>query len=180
MTKQIKVVENFLAKEFFSDLQNLITKSESEFAWFKRDHMTSPKDLGFFTHSFYNEHRINTDYYFKYIIPILKLLGATAVIEVRANMLVSPFYQHGSNDNWSSDGFHTDHPFNCKTAILYLNDFDGGTEFKVDDKTQFVQAEANKIVIFDTDIEHRGKPSKIETFKYLINFNYYDKVKSNM
>ena len=169
---EIKIIENFLDKNFFNDLQTLIVKSE--FAWFKRDHMTSPKDLGFFTHSFYNDHRINTDNYFKYIIPILKILNSSAVVEVKANMLVSPFYQHSSDDKWSSDGFHTDYPFNCKTAILYLNDFDGGTEFKMGEEIKFVEAKANKIVVFDTRIPHRGKPSKIDTFKYLINFNYFE------
>ena len=151
---EIKIIENFLDKNFFNDLQTLIVKSE--FAWFKRDHMTSPKDLGFFTHSFYNDHRINTDNYFKYIIPILKILNSSAVVEVKANMLVSPFYQHSSDDKWSSDGFHTDYPFNCKTAILYLNDFDGGTEFKMGEEIKFVEAKANKIVVFDTRIPHRG------------------------
>tara|TARA_R110000782_G_scaffold231189_1_gene317580 strand:- start:37 stop:528 length:492 start_codon:yes stop_codon:yes gene_type:complete len=163
----VQVTKNFLEKKSFEDLQNLIT--ESEFAWFQRKTMVkgTSNNLGYFTHSFYNNHKINCDTYFKYIIPILDKLNSKAVIEVRANLTPSVFFKNKNSD------FHTDNDFNCKTAILYLNTCDGGTEFKIDNEIKFIKSEENKIVVFDSNIEHSGVTSKNANFRYIINFNYF-------
>jgi len=58
--------------------------------------------------------------------------------------------------------------------ILYLNTCDGGTEFKINDKIEFIKSEENKIVIFNSNIEHRAVTSKNADFRYIINFNYFD------
>ena len=163
----MEVTKNFLERNFFQDLKKLIT--ESEFAWFQRKTMIkgTSNNLGYFTHSFYNNHKINCDTYFKYIIPILDKLNSKAVIEVRANLTPSVFFKN-KNSN-----FHIDNNFNCKTAILYLNTCDGGTEFKIDNKIKFIKSEENKIVVFDSNIEHSGVTSKNANFRYIINFNYF-------
>ena len=82
----MEIIQNFLNKNFFEDLKELVL--ESEFAWFQRKTMVSDStdNLGYFTHSFYNNHKINCDTYFKYILPILDKLDSKAVIEVRANL----------------------------------------------------------------------------------------------
>ena len=163
----MQIIKNFLEKNFFQDLQKLIT--ESEFAWFQRKTMVTgtTNNLGYFTHSFYNNNQINCDTYFKYIIPILNKLNSKAVIEVRANLTPSVFFKE-KNCN-----FHTDNSFNCKTAILYLNTCDGGTEFKINNKIKFIKSEENKIVIFNSNIEHRATTSQNEDFRYILNFNYF-------
>jgi len=163
----VQIIKNFLEKNFFQDLQKLIT--ESEFAWFQRKTMVTgtTNNLGYFTHSFYNNNQINCDTYFKYIIPILNKLNSKAVIEVRANLTPSVFFKE-KNCN-----FHTDNSFNCKTAILYLNTCDGGTEFKINNKIKFIKSEENKIVIFNSNIEHRATTSQNEDFRYILNFNYF-------
>ena len=153
--------------EFFKRLQELI--NYKDFNWHYHKNMTpnSKIDLGYFTHSFYNEHEINSDYYYKYILPILKELNASAVIQVRANMTPSVFYKNKKCE------WHVDYPFVSKTAIFYINDCDGGTELKINDKVVFVKAEANKVLIFDTSTLHRGTYSKDVDFRYIINFNYF-------
>ena len=163
----MQIIKNFLEKNFFQDLQKLIT--ESEFAWFQRKTMVvgTTDNLGYFTHSFYNNNQINCNTYFKYIIPILNKLNSKAVIEVRANLTPSVFFKE-KNCN-----FHTDNSFNCKTAILYLNTCDGGTEFKINNKIKFIKSEENKIVIFNSNIEHRATTSQNEDFRYILNFNYF-------
>ncbi len=163
----MQIIKNFLEKNFFQDLQKLIT--ESEFAWFQRKTMVTgtTNNLGYFTHSFYNNNQINCDTYFKYIIPILNKLNSKAIIEVRANLTPSVFFKE-KNCN-----FHTDNSFNCKTAILYLNTCDGGTEFKINNKIKFIKSEENKIVIFNSNIEHRATTSQNEDFRYILNFNYF-------
>ena len=149
----MEIIQNFLNKNFFEDLKELVL--ESEFSWFQRK-------------TFYNNHKINCDTYFKYILPILDKLDSKAVIEVRANLCPSVFFKK------EKCTFHIDNSFNCKTAILYLNTCDGGTEFKLKDKIKFIKSEENKIVIFDSNIKHRAITSKDSDFRYILNFNYFN------
>tara|TARA_R100001132_G_C3269647_1_gene91867 strand:+ start:1309 stop:1815 length:507 start_codon:yes stop_codon:yes gene_type:complete len=165
-----KIINNFLDKTLFKELKEAI--QYGEFPWFYRRHMASSSkedlDLGYFTHSFYNNHQINSnDYYSKYIIPILKQLKASAIVQIRANMFPSTFYKNKKAD------FHIDYSLNCKTAIFYLNDCDGGTELKINKKINFIKAEENKVLIFDSQIPHRGTVSEKVDFRYILNFNYY-------
>ena len=118
----------------------------------------------YFTYSFYNFMSSTSDFYEPLMIPILNQLHAVAPIEVRANMFISALFKES--------GWHSDRSFKCKTAILYLNDCDGGTELKIGDKVTFIKADANKVLIFDTPILHQAITSKKEPIRYIINFCY--------
>ena len=169
MTNPI-IIDNFLDKDFFEKLKTLIIKSE--FPWFKRQTMvdSTTNNLGYFTHSFYNNNQAGSIYYNDYIIPILDQLNAISVIQVRANLTPSVFYiERGS-------AFHCDYIFESlsKTAILYLNSCNGGTEIKINNEIKSIKAEENKMLIFDSDVEHRGIVSTDADFRYIINFNYFE------
>ena len=168
MKDKIKCIPNFLEEQSFKKLQNLIIKSD--FAWFKRSNMvgTSNTDMGYFTHSFYNENQINSNYYYEYIKPLLTLLDCKAVIQIRANLFPSSFYGKPGKS-----AFHVDYEYTSKTAIIYLNTCNGGTEFKINDEVKFIKAEENKVVIFDSDVQHRGTTSTDTDFRYILNFNYF-------
>ena len=58
--------------------------------------------------------------------------------------------------------------------LIFTSTNDGGTEFKFKDKIKFIESQENKIVIFNSNIEHRAVTSKNSDFRYLINFNYFD------
>jgi|TARA_R110000803_G_scaffold192035_1_gene254772 hypothetical protein len=166
----MKVIKNFLPQNYFDDLKKLILFPD--FTWYKREGMTpnSNIDLGYFTHSFYTRFQATSNMYTKFIIPILDQLNASSVIDVRANMFPSVFYKKQKAE------FHVDCTFkNFKTAILYINNCDGGTELFINKKVKFTKAEENKILIFDGDVPHRGTVSKKTDFRYIINFNYYEK-----
>ena len=161
-----QIHEKFLPIDFFEKIRNLIM--DQDFAWRRRDHMThNTNDKMYFTYGFYNKMRPLSEWYVPYIIPILKKLDAAAPIEVRANMFVSALFK--------ASGWHCDHGFPCKTAILYLNDCDGGTELKINNKIIFIKAEANKMLVFDTNVLHRAITSKEEPIRYVINFNHFVK-----
>jgi hypothetical protein len=123
------------------------------------------RDSMYFTFAFYNEMDSKSNLYEPYIIPILEKLEAEAPIQIRANLSISALYE---KCQW-----HRDYDFKCKTAILYLNDCDGGTELKINNKITFIKADANKMLIFDTDVLHRGVTSKKQSARYIINFNYF-------
>ena len=74
-------------------------------------------NLGYFTHSFYNNHKISCDTYFKYILTILNKLNSKSVIEVRKNLSPSVFFKETKFD------FHIDTYLSCKNSILYLKTY---------------------------------------------------------
>ena len=165
-----KTHKNFLAPDLFEKIKNLIMNQD--FPWRRRDHMTgnNPSDKMYFTYCFYNDMTPKSELYEPYIIPILQKLKAKAPIQVRANLSISELYK--------ASMWHQDYNFKSKTAILYLNDCDGGTELmppnkKTHNKIAFIKADANKMLVFDTPILHRGLTSKKEPVRYIINFNYF-------
>ena len=165
-----KTYKNFLAPDLFEKIKNLIM--DQDFPWRRRDHMTgnNPTDKMYFTYSFYNEMAPKSDFYAPYIIPILQKLQAKAPLQIKANMFISSLFK--------ASKWHSDYTFKSQTAILYLNDCDGGTQLmppdpKTNNKIAFIKADANKMLVFDTPILHRGLTSKKEPVRYIINFNYF-------
>ena len=165
--REVKTVKNFLDTESFNALKDLVF--HQDFNWFRKKSMTdgSKIDLGYFTHSFYNNMEPTSEHYRTYIRPILIKLKAEAAVQIRANMFPSVFYKNKKSE------WHVDYPFLCKTAILYLQDCDGGTDLKINNRSVFIKSETNKIVIFESDVKHRGVVSTNADFRHVINLNYF-------
>ena len=158
-----KTMQNFLSTDSFKEIKDLVTNQD--FPWRRRNHMAGDNDKMYFTYSFYNAMEVSSGLYKSHILSVLQKLEAVAPVEVRANMSISELYE--------VSGWHCDYKLKCKSAILYLNSCDGGTELKINDETVFIKSEANKMLIFDADVLHRGITSKKEPIRYIINFNYF-------
>ena len=159
----MKEIKNFLEIKQFKKLQNLILNLD--FPWRLRQSMTSTDKNIYFTYCFFNHNNVTSDLYNEYIIPILKILNCNAPIQIRANMFLSKLFY--------KSGWHTDYNFDSTTAILYLNNCDGGTELKIKDEIKFIKAEENKFIIFPSKTEHRVCTSNEVDKRYIINFNYF-------
>ena len=159
----IEVINNFLDLESFKNLQNLIL--HLDFPWRRRESMASNDKNIYFTYSFFNENRINSEFYDQYIIPFLKKLNCNAPVEIRANMFLNKLF---NKSEW-----HSDYNLNSKTAILYLNSCNGGTELKIKEEIKFIKAEENKLIIFPTKTIHRVCTSTDVDVRYIININYF-------
>jgi hypothetical protein len=161
---QIKEIENFLPIEHFKKIQQSIF--DLDFPWRIRNYMTTADNNIYFTHSFFNDGGVNSDFYYNSLIkPILNKLNYKAVIEVRANMNLNKLFD--------KSGWHTDREWNNTTAILYLNNCNGGTELKLNNEIKFVKSKENKILIFPANTQHRGCTSNDCDRRYFINFNYF-------
>jgi len=77
------------------------------------------------------------------------------------------------NDVNRVNGFHTDIPHlkdtPHKTAVLYLNDNNGGT--LLEDGT-FIKSEANKFVMFDGNINHAPVTQTDTKKRFVLNYNF--------
>ena len=159
------IEDNFLDNQSFSNLKSLIL--DTEFPWRLRKQMTDDDNNYYFSYSFFNNNTINSPHYEGHILPILNKLNCNAVVEVRANLMLSDLFS-------SESGFHTDCSFKCNTAILYLNTCDGGTELILDNQgKKIVESKENRLIMFDSMIKHRSKKSNNSKERYVLNFNYF-------
>ena len=166
-TLEHKVINNFLEKEPFDNLKN--TLFSNKINWFFLPSflpsMTNNKDHYFFNHCFYNYHTPQSIFFEELIIPILKKLNAVAISEIRANLVLK-------EDNPYQSNFHVDRPFECKTAILYINTCNGYTLLHEDKKIK-INCEENKILIFNSQIRHAVVSQTDVDRRIVINFNYF-------
>ena len=159
MQSKIKVIDNFLNKEFFLPLKNLILGEH--FSWFFNDYKVYENDDDFqFVHTVVKKSK-TTSTFIKYINPILSNLKAKKTIQVKLNLQTkkNKIYNHI---------FHTDIP-DVTTAIFYINTNNGKTIFENGEEVLSVE---NRIVIFDSNLKHTGTSHTDTKRRVLINFNY--------
>jgi transcriptional regulator with XRE-family HTH domain len=156
----VEVKENFLEKKYFESLQKLVLGDN--FAWYYSDGVSYKEDSYFqFVHTLYTKNREYSGHY-QTIIPLLAALDAQAVRAVKFNLLTktSKIVEHG---------YHIDMEGNT-TAIMYMNTCNGYTKFE---NGKIVKSEANKVVVFPSDLRHTGTSCTNEKMRVVLNLNYY-------
>ena len=117
----------------------------------------------------------------EFLQPLLKKLGVVNLHRCKVNLTVA-------NDSHIGHGFHVDisggiqdtkDAFNCTTAIFYINDNDGYTEFDTGEKIESVQ---NRVVIFKNGLLHQGVSCTDVSKRIVLNINYEtsEQVQENM
>ena len=165
MKLEKEVIDNFLPNYQFYKLQSLLMGTE--FDWYYNDGVTHPDDgLYQFIHTFYkwsptSSFQLPTSS-FQWIEPYLSFFNMKKVYKIKANL-------NPRSGSPIKAGYHIDNIPCSKTAILYVNTCNGGTEFKEGDRVDSV---ANRVVIFDPTLEHRAVTCTDEKRRIVINFNY--------
>lgn len=158
----MKVIENFLPKEEFNKIESTIINPF--FPWFMQNGVNNSKDGSIqFLHTFFSEEAYVNSPYFDLIKPILKKLEIKSLLRVKANLLQK-------TEKTIEHGFHTDFPYNNSTAIFYINTNNGYTKFK---NKKIIKSEKNKLVYFNSNLEHTGSTCTDEDYRIVINFNYF-------
>ena len=122
----MKIINNFLPKQEFKDLQTIMYSDEME--WHYRNAQVKPEDKEYFVHCFFNR-SMPSSRHFMLMDPIITKLNAAALIQIRANLTMQKEKQYES-------GWHTDY-INSNygtTAILYMNTNNGYTKLKINGK----------------------------------------------
>tara|TARA_B100001250_G_scaffold152279_1_gene130733 strand:+ start:682 stop:1191 length:510 start_codon:yes stop_codon:yes gene_type:complete len=166
----VEIIDNFLPEDQF----NIIHKTmfdEWDFAWFftpGQSYMGQP-DRYMFNHVIVSIDRGINSHHFEMFEHVLKKLGTYRLFRMKANLTLR-------TDEHEPSGFHVDgfdknfgYPEGSLTAVYYINTCNGYTEFKTGEKVKSV---SNRMVIFDSELEHQGVSSTDETRRVLINFNY--------
>lgn len=162
----MNIINNFLPISDFENLKKNILYNDS-FPWYFNDGVNTDYDGHFqFTHTFYKDHRIYSNL-FDFINPILLKLEINSLLRIKANLTTK-------SEKIIEHGFHSDFKFKkniiCTTAIYYLNNNNGYTKFK--DGTKIL-SEENKLIYFNSDLEHLGTNCTDQNSRVVINLNYF-------
>ena len=158
----MKVIENFLSKEEFNKIESNIISPF--FPWFLQNGVNKSKDGSTqLIHIFFSEEAYVNSSYFDLIKPILKKLSVKSLLRVKANLL-------HKTEKIIEHGFHRDFPYENNTAIFYLNTNNGYTKFK---NKKIIKSDKNKLVDFNSSLEHTGSTCTDEDYRIVINFNYF-------
>jgi hypothetical protein len=171
----MKVVDNVLPEDVFLPIQDGLMSNS--FPWFYNNQTVydtiSEKHDYQLTHNFYtlNEQFGNGIYssFFEKIEPIIKELNCFCLLRVKANLRNI----YDGPQNKQSIYYHKDYEVDCTTAIFYMTTNNGYTIFK--DTGEKVDCVANRLVIFDSNLEHAGISSNDSKQRIVINFNYIEK-----
>lgn len=155
---EIQIADNFLSPADHKVIYDRLMGED--IAWFYSDGVDYPQDGKFqLVHFYHWNHEWHADA--SYLQPILSRLNPYAICKMKANLL-TPTKEIEYN------GWHTDVVSDkFTTCIYYVNDNDGYTEF--DDGTK-VESKANRFVMFNSAIKHRGTTSTER--RVLINMNF--------
>ena len=163
----MKVIDNFLPPPYFDEIKSFMMGDS--FPWYFNEGVTKiPEPNRFqFTHTFFtslSEVKWNgaSSPYFDMWDICLHALDCRKLYRIKANLIPRTFFHRKS-------GWHTDPQDHPLTAIFYINTNNGWTEFK---KGRRVKCVENRIVIFDSKLEHRGVSSTNKKQRVVINFNY--------
>ena len=164
------VIDNFLPEYQFKQLSNVILSDYFPWYWndgVVRGHGDVNNSKSYqFTHRIFDlaDRGILSDDY-SVCDTLQQRLGVRKLDRIKMNLTPRTFFHR-------KGGMHTDL---CgltaiqKTAIFYVNTNNGWTEFKKGGKVKSV---ANRIVIFDSNVEHQGVTCTDEKRRVVINFNY--------
>ena len=159
---RVKVVDNFLPEYQFKQIQDMLIEKDPIFPWYYNDDICYENDGKFqFTHTFYNHHDGTKSYYYSLLDACQNKLGVKKLVRIKANLNTRTLFHRKT-------GWHYDFE-DMTTSILYLNTNNGWTAIKGYGKVESV---ANRMVIFDSNLQHSGVTCTDQNRRVMINFNY--------
>ena len=156
----MKVIDNFLSDYYFKRIEDDVLSST--FPWFFNDHIHHRGDGQYqYTHNFYRYVDKEPSQWYPLIHDCLRELRPQKLERIKANL-------NPQTLSHSRGGYHID-VADVTTSIFYINTNNGWTEFQNGDKVECVE---NRMVIFDSNLEHEGVSCTDQLRKVVINFNY--------
>jgi hypothetical protein len=163
------VHDNFLPQQDFLNLKNTVLNI-GNFPWYVSKVLNEPElnhsEYNFqLCHVFYAGWQAPSSEYFSLLNPILKKLDPFALVRLKANLTTK-------TEKIVEQGYHTDFDDNTSivTGVYYLNTNDGYTKFKKTGKV--VDSVENRLVLFDSRLEHTGTTCTDADFRCVLNLNY--------
>jgi hypothetical protein len=164
MNSKFKVVDNFLPKQEFLELKNIMLSYN--FPWYYNSDINifheNKKDLTCqFSHIFFRDAVPST--YFILLKPILEKIECKALLRIKGNL-------YPRTDKIEIHKKHLDYDFIHKGALFYINTNNGKTI--LNDKTEIDSVE-NRMLFFESYKHHQSTSTNDQKARVNINFNYF-------
>ena len=168
-----EIIDNFLPEDVFLPIQEFLMGAF--FPWYFGEQILPFKSTDKFDYQFVHSFfKMNERYGFlekcssfcDIVLPIVEQLDCFCLLKVKGNIRTL----YTGSQTKQSIYYHRDFDEDYTTAILYINTNNGYTIFK--DTKQKVECVANRLVRFNTKLEHAGVSSNNEKQRVVINFNY--------
>lgn len=167
MTETIRVIDNAVPLFALRDFYNKITSHM--FPWYyakvvEQGVTEDDEKYNFqFSHTLYNGNvpKDNNFHVVSNLLDFVPDLHALVRFKVNANPRYSEIIEHT---------YHTDTPFECNTAIIYLNTNNGYTKFITGEKVESVEG---RMVIFPSSLLHTGTTCTDKQCRFVANVNYF-------
>jgi len=171
----IQVINDYLKPEELKEIHDLMYEPGFwSYDPFKvRFNDVEEDDLrdGQFNHGFFLSTTMQQSKYLPKLFPILWRANPLAIYRIKANL-----EKYGGNEALESDwhwDWQSDEKTPCKnmqTAIFYVNSNNGYTQFETGES---VRSLPNRMVLFPSNLKHRGVSSTNSKERFVINFNWF-------
>jgi len=160
MNSKIEIIDNFLDKETFNSMQSFVLGDS--FPWYFNDFKSDGTDVHNFqfTHTVIRQGQITSEF-IQHMDPFFKGLNVKEVFRVKMNLTTK-------TEKLFNHLYHTDFK-DCTTSIFYMNTNNGKTIFK---NGKEVNSIANRMITFNSNLEHAATSHTDEKMRVVINFNY--------
>ena len=157
-----KVIDNFLPKEEFNNIKNIIMGGS--FSWYYNSFVANEEDVDnfYFTHLFFDNLKVNSNHY-EILNPILEKLEIKALIRAKGNL-------YSSTEQLIEHKKHCDYDFEHKGAIFYVNTNNGFTILEDGTKIESVE---NRVLMFNPNKLHNSTNCTDKQPRVNVNFNYF-------
>ena len=158
----MKIINNFLEKENFEKLRNIIMSSE--FPWSYNEYCVDPPapQISQFTHAFFWNSIPRESYLV--VKPLVEKLNPKSIGRIKANLLLR-------TEQKIETGLHKDdNGEKFTSAIYFLNNNNGYTRIG----NEKIFSKENSIVIFKSNELHTGSTCTDTSRRALINLVYID------
>tara|TARA_B100000029_G_scaffold471674_1_gene511529 strand:+ start:193 stop:720 length:528 start_codon:yes stop_codon:yes gene_type:complete len=158
----IKIFDNFLPDYYFKQIQSVLMGED--FPWFYKDYVAykdpniTEKNQFQFIHNFLDPKKGQS----KQFDLIAPFNGLGKMYRIKANLRTRTLVPRRSY-------YHVDYP-DMVTAIYYINTCNGYTKFKKSGKK--IKSVANRMIVFDSNLEHAGWSQTDEKRRIVVNFNF--------
>jgi len=160
-----KIIDNFLTDDEYLPLKKVL--ESDTFPWYFQNNSIAylnRKNIFHLAHSFYKEDDGGyiTSNNFDLIKPLITKLKVKSLIRVMAILKTL-------DSKIIKGDYHKDQPYDCNVALYYINTTNGYTKIGKD-KVDCVQ---NRMVLFNSSVEHYATNCTNHKQRISININYF-------
>jgi hypothetical protein len=160
-----KIIDNFLTDDEYLPLKKLL--ESDTFPWYFQNNSIvylNRKNIFHLAHNFYKEDDGGhiTSNHFDLIKPLIAKLKVKSLIRVMAILKTL-------DSKIIKGDYHKDQPYDCNVALYYINTTNGYTKIGKD-KVDCVQ---NRMVLFNSSVEHYATNCTNHKQRISININYF-------